>query len=71
MRLVEELATIAWVNPTLTPGVAGEQRASEGCAEFLRANGVAAELVMAAFAKRPGVVISRSFFARFPRMREK
>ena len=39
----------ALLNPTLTPGVAGEQRASEGCAEFLRANGVAAELVIAAF----------------------
>ncbi|MHB8525451.1 MAG: hypothetical protein ACYDD2_04750 [Candidatus Acidiferrales bacterium] len=61
MRLAEELAAIAWVNPTLTPGVAGEQRA----------NGVAAELVIAAFAKRPGVVIFRSFFTRFLWMREK
>src|SRR6185437_2629257 len=65
--LLEELVAIASVNPTLVPatrhggqatggpGASGEQRASEHVRDFLRANGIAAELEEAA-AGRPNVV---------------
>ena len=67
LKLLEELVAIASVNPTLVPatrhggqatggpGASGEQRASEHVRDFLRANGIAAELEEAA-AGRPNVV---------------
>ncbi|MHB8410589.1 MAG: hypothetical protein ACYDDI_01425 [Candidatus Acidiferrales bacterium] len=75
-KLLEELAAIDSVNPTLAPaagrpGVVGEQPAAKNVREFLRANGVAAELSSAAFAKRWLAAIFRSFFARFLLMRER
>ena len=72
-KLLEELVAIDSVNPTLAPatrhggqaagrlGASGEQRASEHVRDFLRANGIAAELEEAApgrpaAAGRPNVV---------------
>ncbi|HEV2183086.1 MAG TPA: M20/M25/M40 family metallo-hydrolase, partial [Candidatus Acidoferrales bacterium] len=68
LKLLEELVAIDSVNPTLAlaaalpssgqagrPGASGEQRAAERVREFLRANGIAAELEEAA-AGRPNVV---------------
>jgi len=66
-KLLEELVAIDSVNPTLVPanhqggqaagrlGAPGEQRAAEHVREFLRANGIAAELEDAT-AGRPNVV---------------
>ena len=73
LKLLEELVAIDSVNPTLAPatrhggqaaarlGASGEQRASEHVRDFLRANGIAAELEEAApgrpaAAGRPNVV---------------
>lgn len=67
LKLLEELVAIDSVNPTLVPatrhggqaaggpGASGEQRASEHVRDFLRANGIAAELEDAA-PGRPNVV---------------
>ncbi|HEV2313758.1 MAG TPA: ArgE/DapE family deacylase [Candidatus Acidoferrales bacterium] len=55
LNLLEELVAIDSVNPTLVPGASGEQRAAEHVRDFLRANGIAAELEEAA-ASRPNVV---------------
>lgn len=68
LKLLEELVAIDSVNPTLAPAtalpssgqagrpaVSGEQRAAEHVRDFLRAHGIAAELVEAA-AGRPNVV---------------
>lgn len=54
-KLLEELVAIDSVNPTLVSDASGEQRASEHVREFLRANGIAAELEEAA-PGRPNVV---------------
>lgn len=67
LKLLEELVAIDSVNPTLAPatrhggqatgrpGASGEQRASEHVRDFLRANGIAAELEEAV-PGRPNVV---------------
>jgi len=67
LKLLEELVAIDSVNPTLAPATRhggeaaggpnapGEQRASEHVCDFLRANGIAAELEETA-AGRPNVV---------------
>lgn len=68
LKLLEELVAIDSVNPTLVsatalplsgqavrPGASGEQRAAEHVLEFLRANGIAAELEEAT-PGRPNVV---------------
>lgn len=67
LKLLEELVAIDSVNPTLVPathqggqatgrpGALGERRASEHVRDFLRANGIAAELQEAA-PGRPNVV---------------
>ena len=55
LKLLEDLVAIESVNPTLVPGARGEQRAAEHVREFLRANGIAADLEEAA-PGRPNVV---------------
>ena len=74
-KLLEELVAIDSVNPTLAPatrhggqaagraGASGEQRASEHVRDFLRANGIAAELEEAE-AGRPNVVARIPPFAK-------
>jgi acetylornithine deacetylase len=74
-KLLEELVAIDSVNPTLAPathqsgqavgrpGASGEQRAAEHVREFLRANGIAAELEDAA-PGRPNVIARIPPFAK-------
>ena len=62
-KLLEELVAIDSVNPTLVPGASGEQRASEHVRDFLRANGIAAELEEAA-PGRPNVIARIPPFAK-------
>src|SRR6185437_9186745 len=63
LKLLEDLVAIDSVNPTLVPGARGEQRAAEHVREFLRANGIAAELEEVA-PGRPNVIAEIPPFAR-------
>ena len=55
LKLLEDLVAIDSANPSLVSGALGERRAAEHVREFLRANGIAAELEEAA-PGRPNVV---------------
>ena len=55
LKLLEDLVAIDSANPSLVSGALGERRAAEHVREFLRANGIAAELEDAA-PGRPNVV---------------